>query len=46
MRERATLTGGTLEIESVPSGGTTVIVRAPASPAEPTAKRNSHDVTI
>jgi signal transduction histidine kinase len=29
MRERATLIGGTLEIESSPSKGTTILVRVP-----------------
>jgi len=32
MRERAELLGGTLEIESVPGGGTTVRARLPAQP--------------
>ena len=32
MRERATLVGGTLEIESAPGAGTTVYARVPASP--------------
>jgi signal transduction histidine kinase len=34
MRERAALIGGTLEIESLPGDGTTIIVRAPISLAE------------
>jgi signal transduction histidine kinase len=34
MRERAALVGGTIEIESRPGDGTTIIVRAPISSAE------------
>jgi two-component system CheB/CheR fusion protein len=33
MRERAALVGGTVEIESQPNSGATVLVRIPASPA-------------
>jgi signal transduction histidine kinase len=34
MRERASLLGGTLEIETSPGGGTTLYVRVPVSPDE------------
>jgi PAS domain S-box-containing protein len=34
MRERATLAGGSLEIESAPGGGTTVYARVPVAPPE------------
>ena len=33
MRERASLVGGTLEIETVPGAGSTIFVRVPVSPA-------------
>ncbi len=36
MRERATLVGGTLEIESQPNDGATVVVRIPVPPAPET----------
>lgn len=38
MRERAALVGGTVEIESQPNGGTTVVVRIPVPPAPETGE--------
>lgn len=38
MRERATLVGGTLEVESAPGGGTTIFVEAPVD-SDPDAAR-------
>jgi signal transduction histidine kinase len=32
MRERASLVGGAVEVESTPGGGTTVFVRVPVGP--------------
>jgi signal transduction histidine kinase len=34
MRERATLVGGSMEIQSSPGGGTQIVFRVPASPAK------------
>ena len=39
MRERAALLGGTLEIESAKSKGTTIIARVPARVAEPSSRK-------
>ncbi len=38
MRERAALVGGTIEIESQPDDGTTIVVRIPVSPASETGE--------
>jgi len=37
MRERATLLGGMLDIESTPGRGTTIYIRLPVSHVEPIA---------
>jgi signal transduction histidine kinase len=40
MRERAALVGGTIEIESQPEVGATVVVRIATSPASLTGEKN------
>ena len=40
MRERATLVGGTIEIESQPGAGATVVVRIPVSPMAQEGRMN------